>query len=194
MASSVQAFRVTITNGSGGGAPADGFIDHLKIEQYGLNLNTTPMGLDLNACKAKRRGNVRYLEMINQLQMVANCYVDPNSYTSDATESAEANTYVFHLYAERGADSFVTADELSPGDTLTGDDCIKRCIGRALIADLFKQIDVVDPTSATTFGVKGSGTSVVRFGVRIYLADDFEIGSYAPDLATAEAQIAVLAI
>ena len=194
MASSVQAYRITITNSSGGVAPANGFVDNRKIENYGLIFNTTPAGLSLPLCEAKRRGNVRYSDIINQLQMVANCYVDPNSFVSNATAIAEATSFSFHLYAEQGANSFSTRDELIPGVTLTGPACIKRCVARALATRQFKQIDIIDPTSTTSVGTKGATTSVVRFGARIYSAPNFEIGPYVSNLISGEALAAVVAI
>lgn len=194
MASSVQAYQVTLTNGNTNSSPSDGFVDNKKVENYGVNLATTPVGWSLTTSKAKRRGNLRYIEIINQLSMVANCYVDPNSFDSDATAIAEATSFAFQIYAEHGDASLVTEDELNPGEFLNGTDCITRCIARALNADLFKEIDVFDPSSADSIGTLGATTSVPRFGSHIYAASAFEVGAYEADLATAEGFVAVAAI
>lgn len=185
---SSEFYNVTITNDVSNASPADGFIDNLTIQQYDLNFETTPMGLTYELCQAKRRGNLRYREIINQLHLVTNCFVPPATITSDATPVAEASTFSLQLWVERGG-SLVTADELNPGEWLSGADCITRCVARALIADLFVEIDVVDPTS--TQSVPNTTTSVPRFGPRIEKASDFEVGAYADDLVTAEALVAV---
>lgn len=189
MGLSSEFYNITVTNGVSNSEPADGFIDVLRIEQYDLDFETTPSDLTYELCQAKRRGNLRYREIINQLQMVTNCFVPPASIVAtDATALVEASAFSFQLWVERGG-SLVTADELNPGTWLYGADCITRCIARAMIADLFVKIDVVDPTSAQS--VPDTTTSVPRFGPRVLPAADFEVGPYADNLTDAEALIDV---
>jgi hypothetical protein len=193
MASSVQAYQISIANTTVI-APGNGFIDNLRIEQYGLNFETTPAGLTYLLSQAKRRGNMRYREIILQLSIVTNCYVPPQSIVSDATAITEATAFAFQIYIERGAGSLVTNDELNAGVQLTGVDCIVRCIARALALNLPIQTDVLDPTSATSTGVFGATASVPRYGSRINVASSFDVGPYATTLLLAEAQVTVAAI
>lgn len=197
MASSIQVYNVSIANSNSNSAPADGFVDSKKIENYVTSLETTPSGLNLDLCEAKRRGNLRYTEIINQLQMVANCYVIPQSVdASGADDKTEASTFAFQMWTERGG-VMITEDELNPGTMLTDEDAITRCVARALTADLFKQIDVVDPTSADSFGVYGASTSRPRQWIRTLpdaANDILEVGSYEADLATAESFVTVTAL
>lgn len=191
MASGIQIFNVTITNGSAGAAPADGFIDSKKIENYAESLATTPSGLTLDLCMAKRRGNLRYTQIINQLQQMANCHI--MSITAAGADAAiEPTSFSFQLWTEQGG-VLITEDENNPGTFLTDAAAIIRCIARALTAHLFRQTDVVDPTSTLSVGI-GASVSVPRHGVRV-LPDSanpvLEVAPYAADLATAESFISV---
>jgi hypothetical protein len=195
MASSVQAYSITITNGNDNSAPNDGFIDNLTIPQYYTSLETTPSSLTFALTCAKRRGNFRWVEINNQLSMVANCYVDWHSFTSDATGKTEASAFAYQIYAEHGDASLITADELNPGQFLTSTACIRRCIARALAAVLVQEADIFDPTSSTSVPV--GTTSVIRFGDRILpggttsTTTQFEVGAYETDLLTGATMIAV---
>lgn len=188
MGSSQTFYTVVVTNGNTNSAPHDGFIDNLKIEDYyaGSSLASAPSGLTYALCKAKRRGNIRYRDIVAQLSVVANCYIDTNNIVNaGGTAKVEPTTFQFSIIVEHGDASLVTEDETSPGTYLTGAACITRCIARALLNDqVAKKIDVFDPTNATTVGSYGLTTSVTRFGSRIDPA--FECGAYETDLTTAE--------
>lgn len=192
MASGIQIFNVTITNGGAAASPADGFVDSKKIENYAESLATTPAGLTLDLCMAKRRGNLRYMQIINQLQQMANCHI-----MSVAAEGADAgvepSSFSFQLWTEQGG-VLLTEDENNPGTVLTDEAAITRCIARGLTAHLFRQIDVVDPTSTVSVGI-GATVSVPRQGVRI-LPDSanpvLEVGAYAADLTSAESYVSVV--
>lgn len=195
MASSVQAYSITITNGNSNSEPNDGFIDNLTIAQYYTSLETTPSGLTFALTRAKRRGNFRWVEINNQIGLVANCYIPKITITSDATAKTEASSFAFTLYAEHGDASLITADELNPGKFLTSTACLTRCIARALAAAFLKEADVFDPTDAIS--VPDTTTSVIRFGDRIMPAGSsnnttqFQVAAYESDLATGETMIAV---
>jgi hypothetical protein len=190
MASSVQAYQLTITNGSSGNAvPADGFVDNRTLESYDLDLASTQASLTLALAEAKKRGNIRYTDIITQLQRVQNCYVDPHSFESDATALAEASSFAFQIYAEHGDAAWVTADELNAGQTLTSTACIVRCVARALALDEFQVAAIFDPTNATS--VPTGTTNVPRFGVRINVASDFEVGAYQSDLSIGASYVTV---
>ncbi len=186
-------YSVTITNSNSNSSPRNGFVDNLKIEDYyaSAGLKTTPSGLDYNLCKAKRRGNMRYRDIIAQLNMICNISIDELSITSDAGAKTEATSFTFYIAAEHGDAAFVTEDETSPGTNLTGTDCIKRCVARALFNDMTREIDVFDPTSATTVGVYGAGTSIPRYGIRIAA---LQSGKYGSSLANAESVVTVEAV
>ncbi len=189
MASSQTLYSITITNGNSNSAPKDGFVDNLKIENYNVSLVTTPVSLTLALAKAKRRANIRYREIINQLAIVANTYVVDNAITSDATYHSEATSFTFLIIIEHGDACLTTPDESNPGQFLTGTACITRCVARALTNDMIRQEDFLDPTDTTS---TAGTTSVIRYGTRIWPAVagtgsfEFEIGNYAADLPTAE--------
>lgn len=193
MPSSVQAYQVTITNGNTNASPSDGFVDNKTLQNYDPDLQAAT-SLTLDNCTAKRRGNWRWLEIVQQVQLVANCYVDPHSFDSDATAIAEATSFAFQFYAEHGDDSLITADELNTGSYLTSTACLVRCIARALTKDVFVEIDIFDPTKADSIGTLGAANSEIRWGIRISPAADFEVGAYEADLATAETFVTVAKI
>jgi hypothetical protein len=200
MATSLQYYSVTITNSITGTAPSDGFVDSRRIESYystvgagvapGSGLEATPSGLTLGFGTAKRRGNIRYSEIIRQIQLVSNCSIDPGATITNGSGIAEPTVFSFQLVANVG--NLNTRDELVAGATLTGSLCIKRCIARALIADIFRQTDVFDATGSLSAG--NTTATVPRFGSRINPASSFEIGPYASSLTAAEAVISVTAL
>lgn len=192
MASSVQMYQVTITNGGGGGAPADGFVDPKRVEDYDFDSKTTPPGMTLELNQAKERGNWRWKEIFNQLGLISNVYVHAPSIISDGTAIAEPTSVSFPMSVQYGDDAFTTMDELTPGQTLTGVACIIRCIARALAADYFRHTDVFDPTGVAG-AWEGGAASVPRYGVRIDVASSFQVGPYA-DVAAAEGYITVAKI
>jgi hypothetical protein len=184
MASSIQYYAVTVTSAGTVAAPGDGFLDHKKIETYYASTAnafettpTSPSTLTYALCKAKRRANIRYHEIIRQLQLVQDCWIDPNSLTATgASGVAEATSFAFQLIAMFGDAAWVTADELNAGQFLTGQNCIKRCIARALTADIYRETDVFDPSSATSAG--NNTANIIRYGSRINVASGFEIGPH----------------
>src|ERR1044072_2936926 len=119
MPSSVKAYSIAINNPGSVSAPGDGFIDNLRVEDYGTALSPTPSGLDADGAAAKRRGNWRYRGRINQLGLGTNCYVDHNSLPTstepspNATVKAEGGSFTFQIYVGHGAASLVTHDELN---------------------------------------------------------------------------------
>jgi hypothetical protein len=279
MASSVQAYQITITNGLTNTAPNDGFIDSRTVQQYyggaaavivggittgtltvasvtsgalaigqalsgpglavgtvisagsgtswtitpspqtiasgtmitaSVGLETTPPSLTYALSQAKGRGVLRYREIINQLGLVANCYVPlPSIVSNGGSALLEATSFAFQIYAEHGDASLVTLDELNPGlaaasgsnpfgyPSLTSVACIQRCIARALTNTLYKELDVYDTTASDPlFGPTSTGAiSVPRYGSRINVANSFAVGPYVPTgLLAANAYIAVAAI
>lgn len=190
MASSQTAYTVTITNGATTTAPSDGFVDNLLIQNYGLDFETTPAGLTLTLCEAKRRGNLRYRNIIDQIGLVTNGEILPDTITSDATAITEASAFSFIVVIGNGDASLITRDELHAGVLLTGAACLQRCVARALIATYTWEIDIFDPTSSTSTGWMGATQSVPRFGVRVNAASTFTVGPYASNLTAADGYVA----
>lgn len=166
-------------------------------QTVGSEAMTSSAGLTWALCEAKRRGNIRYREIINQIQIITNAYVTSQPYNanpyviSDATATTEATSVEFRMIVEHGDASLITPDELNPGQFLYSVNCIQRCIARALTIDMFREYDIFDPTVSTTTGSWGSTYAVPRFGVRINPAADFEIGPYASSIAQANTLITV---
>ncbi len=193
MSSSQTLYSVLITNGNINASPKDGFIDNLKIENYGQSLVTTPVGLTLALSEAKSRANFRFQEILQQIEMVTNVQLSEQENTTDpytvsnATISTEATSFQFWVIAEKGDSSLITADEYNAGQYLYGASCLQRCIARALLLDAIREWPVFDPTDSVS--VPSSTTSVIRYGTRIMTG--FEIGPYASSLSNANSLIDV---
>ncbi len=219
MASSTQLYAVSLINYySTNSAPSDGFVDPNTIQSYysydtynttnyysvsatQYAFETTPSGLTLALCTAKRRANHRWNEIIRQLELVSNVIIFPASivvtggsapgWTPTATPPTPCLT--FQMAVPFGDSGIMTLDETVGTPTyLSGPTAITRCIARALIADQFREMDVFDPTSSTS--VPAGNASCVRFGVRINpttynstysFNTPLEIGAYATSLTNA---------
>jgi hypothetical protein len=212
MATSMQFYTITITNSISNSAPGDGFVDPTRIENYysynpynatnyygsgatPYAFEGTQSSLTLALCLAKRRANHRYVEIVRQLELISNVWIDPNSVSipGGSTPGWTPTSLTFSMLTPFGDSVWVTKDELNPGQTLVSTACIQRCIARALTADLFRVEDVFDPTSnAALFSPAGSiAVEVPRYGTRINVASGFEIAPYATSLAAATAVISV---
>ena len=158
--SGVTSGTVITALGTGTGGVGTYTVNHSQT--VSSEAMTSSTGLTYALCEAKRRGNVRYREIINQLAIITNAYTyeQKNStgpYTiSDATALTEATSFQFWIIVEHGDPSLITADELNPGAFLYSTDCIQRCVARALIADIFQKIDIFDPTASLSTGTYGS--------------------------------------
>lgn len=208
MPSSMQGYKVTINNNITTAAPGDGFIDPVTIQRYysynpynatnyysqnatPYAFETTPSGLTLGLTQAKRRANYRWHEMLRQLELVTNVWIDPNSIavTGGSAPGWTPTAVSFVMVAPYGDPGWMTPDETTPGTVLYGTSAITRCIARALVCDQFSGTDIFDPTSSGS--VPSTATSVPRFGTRIDPRASFEIGPYAGSLAAAAGCIAV---
>lgn len=176
-------YQVTISPPSGLSVPSDGFIDNTKIEQY----MPTTVPTNYAASQSKVRANLRYNLMINEIGMMANCYV-----SSVVANGADANTppssFVFTLEVERGDGALMTWDELNPGTELSGIAAITRTIARALVANRTTNATIYDPSMLTTVG----NTKLWdRTGSRI---DSITVGPLASTLAAASALVSITAL
>jgi hypothetical protein len=159
------AVQVNAVVGSGS---YDGFIDNMKVEQYMVN-GAIPG--TLNNSTVKTQGNLRYKQILQQLDLMGNIYVF-NAVANGATVNSVANSFTFYLKVEQGDNVLRTKDELSSnGYVLYGYQAIERCVARGMNqAQLYTQT-VYDPTS-TTAPSNGSYTSnAVRVGERIMVCN-----------------------
>lgn len=176
-------FRVTIS-AAAGTAPADGFIDPTKLERY---MAEGGVPANLAASLAKERANLRYVRMIEQLQLIGNLYVT-NIVATGADVNTAPTTLAFTVTVEHGADSLVIEDIDNPGTTLTGANAIRTQIARSLTQTFTRPSDYYDPTATAT---PGNASTHPRYGNRI---QDVTVGAPAADLATALALVAVAEI
>jgi hypothetical protein len=199
MSNIFSVYNVVITNPNSGAdlsAPSDGFVDFNTLQNYNVSLETTPAGLTYALAQAKRRANVRYNEIVLQMNLITNCYIVPNSLVATgATYKTPATSLSFQVVIEHGDATLYTADELNVGQFLTGTAALTRMIARGLMyvqtinndyAD--PKINVFDPTSANTFGTPGSTTSVPRTGERVA---SFAVGALTNNLTSAGSAISI---
>lgn len=176
-------YLISIAN-STGAAPANGFVDNMKIEQY-IAAGSSPT--TYLQSQAKERANVRWQFTVEQILRMANCYPSQMIATG-ASATAEANPFVFHVEVERGDSVLQTPDENNAGVTLTGLAALKRCVARALIEARTTNRDILDPTLGTT---PGNSTQAARYGIRV---ETLVIGPAAANLTAAESLITVTAL
>lgn len=196
---SASLYDIVITNAnysSDLSAPSDGFIDYNTLENYGVSLETTPSGLTFALSLAKRRANIRYGQLILQMNLITNSYIIlPTLSAPGATYKTSASSLSFQVMIEHGDTSLYTADELNAGQFLTGTAALTRMLARGI---MFTQtlnsvygdpkINVFDPTSADTVGTPGSTTSVPRTGERI---NSFAVGPLSDNLTDAGAMVSI---
>lgn len=173
-------YLVSIAN-STGAAPNDGFVDATTIEQY---MAAASAPTSYTQSQAKERANVRWLFLVQQLGLMANCYTSQIVPTG-ASSTTEASPFVFHVEIERGDSVLQTPDETAAGTTLIGAAAIARCVARALIQTRTTVRDMYDPTLATT---PGNATLSARYGTRL---DQLITGPAAATLTAATALITV---
>jgi len=201
MASSGSFYNIVITNahsGSDQAAPSDGFVDFNSLAAYGESLES-PSGLTYALALAKRRANIRYQEIVLQMNLITNVYISPASLVATGgSYNTPPSSLSFQMIVEHGDTSLYTADELNAGSFLTGTAALTRMIARGLqyvqtpsgsfgdpIANVF------DPTAADTFGTPGSTTSVPRTGERMV---GLSVGALASNLTTAGALVNITEI
>jgi len=168
-------YRIVITNLTGV-APANGFVDHQKPEDY-ITLPTTKA-----FSEAKERSNMRYESIIRNISTDIAPTVVRGQVATAATPDAEATSFGMTVGYDR--EEYVrTADELIPGTELIGIAAVTRWVARALIQEQVGNRDFYDPTVVPATGIpRGNEISNVI------------AGAAAADIATAEAAITVTLI
>lgn len=133
-----------------GASPATGFIDHHRVETYGLDASPTFVS-SFSLAEDKRRGNWRYKFITQNLGLTFNAYT-LDIVATGADANTPATTFNFNLQIERGDSVLYTPDELNAGQFLTGAAAITRCIARALCQTETVETDVYDPTATVGYG------------------------------------------
>jgi len=135
-------FEVTIdATGLGGSAPADGFIDNLDPRGWSgvSSWPTTP-----TSALAKTRAWIRWRGMVQELSLMVNPVNFVAITKPGATQDNPATSLTFTVVYDK-VDFLHTSDEIN-GGILSGVDCIKRLIARALIRNYHVRCSIYDPT------------------------------------------------
>ena len=149
-------YRVDISAvGMGGAAPADGFIDNTKIEDY-MAAGSVPTTLVQSL--AKERANMRFQRVRESVDLLGNCYFT-NFTATGANSTAAATTFSVTVECEHGDQILTTADESNAGQPLSGIPALKRTVARAMISNVVQNRTYYDPT---TSGTTGNATNAVR--------------------------------
>ncbi len=120
-------YHVSISQIVGSGNSA-GFIDATKIEYYTTDVPATQDSLD------KERANLRYIQTVNNLHMMANMNIS-NIVALGADESTPPTVFSFDVDVDRGDSVLMTHDETANGVLIYGNAALKRCVARALSTD-----------------------------------------------------------
>lgn len=188
-ATTPSVYRVLISaTGLGGAAPADGFIDATKMEQYLASGGTAPT---LPQTLAKKRANSRYEMLILSMQQPFNFSVS-DIVATDASSVAPATAFQFDIRIERGDAVLETADEDNVGIVLTGSAALKRLVARGLMIGRTDRCEYVDPTSSNVpAGQDNAGAAGVRRGT---VVTDLVVSALTASLTTAESKVTITAI
>jgi len=171
-------YTVTINQIAGSGDNA-GFVDGTSVQQYmSMNGNTPPSSLTNS--QNKTRANIRYKNVIENLQSMGNIYV-PEYSTSGGDINNPPSSITFTLEVERGDEILITRDELNSGAYLSGADAITRCVSRALMENRSNYTySVFDPT-LTPANINGVvGNSAIRHGTFV---TTFNVGPLVSSLS-----------
>lgn len=179
----IAYYTVSITNNFSGSAPADGFIDYENSQEYAVfdptanTLTNIPTTLALGTTKA--RGYYRYKAILATCGLNVNILSTCNLVNTGGNENTAPTTFGITLVYDKPS-YLITEDELNSGSSLTGADCVKRWVARALAATYTTSDIVFDPTPAT------NNSYVIRGPVQT----DLTVGSLG-DISTIESSITV---
>lgn len=167
-------YRVEIdATNLGGTAPADGFIDDQRGEEYVPFPSTDDFGL------AKERANMRYLEIIQQVSSLISPTHVLDIVKPSADGDTEATAFDFTLVYDRP--EFVQID---PGSgLLEGADAVKWWVANAISSDIIANTQVFRPLTQT------GGALQDAFRVEVVTAEKL-----AADIASATSEITVIQI
>lgn len=184
----LSSFYTVSINTLTGPPNSDGFIDHTKIEQY---MATGAAPTTVAQSLTKERANIRF-DLLNQnLSLSGNIYVN-NPVATGGNATTSPTNFAFTAHVERGDSILSTADETSPGTTLTGAAALKRFVARALLTSSTNdQQEYYDPTPTGALTANGATVSAIRVGSRI---EKVTAGKLANTVSEAEAVITVTKI
>ncbi len=183
-----SAFYTISINQIAGTANSAGFVDSNSVTFYMANGNTPSTNVK---SMDKKRANIRYTYVLNQLESMSNMYVSNIVATGANADTAPSN-FTFTAEFENGASTLVTNDESNAGQFLTGTAAIKRCVARALTIptrDVNAEIIGVEKTTAPANG--GTANAAVRDG---NMQRILTVGQLTNSIATAEAAVTVTAL
>lgn len=179
----IATFSVVIKNQTKNVAPANGFIDFKNANHY---ITLDPSGIaknlptSLELAEAKARGFYRFKQIINICGFSVNILEMTNMVATGANVNTEASQVSFTITYDKPS-YLNTNDELNPGELLSGADCVKRWIAKALSNTYHANEEVYDPTPSL------SNTNVLRGPV----IEDLVIGPINSDIKTLESAITV---
>lgn len=144
----LAAFNVSITNSFSGSAPSDGFVDYknanhyVKLDDTGTLINVPS---SLSNAEAKARAYYRFKQIINICGFSVNILDLANATETGADVNTTPSNISFTLVYDKPS-YLHTDDELNSGNILSGADCVKRWIARALSNTYVANEEVFDPT------------------------------------------------
>jgi hypothetical protein len=191
-------YTVAIAGISGSGDSA-GFIDNMKVEQYMANNGAAPASFA--SSENKVRGNIRYKNLVEQLQIMGNMYLS-NASAANATVDTTGGSFNFTLEVERGDETLITYDETAnatpvtyganTGNELLGANAIVRCVARALCESRPNYVyPVYDPTLTTAPANGTQSNTAVRIGST---TTTFNVASLSNSVTAAASSVTVTKI
>lgn len=176
-------YDITIA-GVSAAAPSDGFIDYKTVYVYG-NEDAEDVPATYAASLAKARANHRHKSVVMSIQFYSGMQIVNVTLGGTPDSNTAPTSIVYQVDCDLA--SVTTPDESSPGDTLTGEDAVKRIVARALVKAETKAMEVLDPTTATA---PGNTTLYARSGPRTNVET---VGALYATLTLAEAGVTVVA-
>ena len=158
-------YTLTINQISGTG-DSDGFIDNQTVEQYIAN-NGDIFPTSLTTSTNKVRANIRYKNVIQNIQLMGNVYVS-NVVTTGGDVNTPPTVITLVLESERGDETLITYDELNGNAIIFGANAITRCVERALVESFVNYTYAVfDPTLTQAPQNGGMANAFARHGTYV---------------------------
>lgn len=166
-------------------APSDGFIDYKTVYVYG-NAYPEDLPSTYDDSLAKARAYNRHKAVTGLVAHYGNIEIVGVSTTGSPDADTAPASIIYRI--DCVLDHVNTEDEENPGESLTGNDAIKRIFARALVRERTLALEVLDPTKATA---KGNETAFARAGARTNIET---VGALYDSLSAAEGGITITAV
>lgn len=175
-------YKVTITPFAVSDPNNAGFIDHKKVEHYGITNSLT-----YQQCMDKRRGNMRWGDIMESLSLDANASFEAITATG-ASATTDATNFYFEVAYRTPDQPAIWVD----GVLVTGIDAVKHMVARALIVSNSDQCEVFDPTLTEELseGLHPGGKIAPHIAVGSRFIN-LEVGKLADTIDLAKAKISV---